>query len=108
VLRTANAPPDATRSRAPHEVGAALGTMFDVAKTELRREIETGQLDPEHLEGTATIGFLGLSLTADQRVAFLERLRSLIGEFSQLDDGNVLNPEASRFRVLLAGFPISD
>ena len=100
--------PDAARGRAPREVGAALGTMFDVAKTELRHEIETGRLDAEHLDGTATIGFLGLSLTADQRAAFLERLSSLLADFTHLDEGNLLNPEASRFRVLLAGFPISD
>lgn len=100
--------PQAARGRAPHEVGAALGTMFDVAKTELRGEIESGRIDPEQLEGTAVIGFLGLSLTAEQRSAFLDRLKSLIAEFSDVDDGNLLNPEACRFRVLLAGFPVSD
>jgi DNA-binding transcriptional ArsR family regulator len=100
--------PVAARGRTPHEVGAALGSVFDVAKTELRHEIEVGTIDPEHLDGTATIGFLGLSLTAEQQRAFLERLRLLVVEFTQVDEGNLLNPAASRFRVLLAGFPVSD
>lgn len=99
--------PAAARGRAPHEVAAALGTMFDVAKSELRNEIESGTLDPEHIEGTATIGFLGLSLTPEQRLALLQRLQQLLVEFTAIDEGNLLNPDASRFRVVLAGFPIS-
>ncbi len=99
--------PEAARGRPPNEVAATLGALFDVAKTELRHELESGAIDPTQIEGTATIGFLGLSLTGQQRAALLDRLRVLVEELTQLDDDNALNPEASEFRVLLAGFPIS-
>jgi DNA-binding transcriptional ArsR family regulator len=100
--------PEAARGRSPQEVSAAIGTLFDVAKSELRHEIESGAIDPERIEDTAVIGFLGLSLTEQQHATFVDRLRAIVDELTRLDEGNALDPETARFRVMLAGFPISD
>jgi DNA-binding transcriptional ArsR family regulator len=100
--------PDAARGRPPAEVATALGALFDVTRTELRHEIETGALDPERLEGRAMLAFLTLSLSDEQRVAFVDRLDALVREFTQFDaDTTVADPGANRFRLLLAGFGLT-
>ena len=104
VCATRSLRPVAARTRWAQR-SARCSTSRD---TELRREIDAGTIDPDHLDGNAAIGFLGLPLTPAQRAAFLDRLQALVVEFTEIDEGNALDDEASQFRVLLAGFPISD
>lgn len=97
--------PDAARGRPPAEVATALGALFDVTKAELRHEIETGALDPEHLEGRSMIAFLTLSLSDERRIEFVDRLDALVREFSEIDDTD--ETPSTRFRLLLAGFGLT-
>jgi DNA-binding transcriptional ArsR family regulator len=100
--------PDAARGRPPADVATALGALFDVTRSELRHEIETGALDPERFEGRAMVAFLTLSLTGEQRVQFVDRLDELVQEFSELDTAaNATDPGVGRFRLLLAGFGLT-
>jgi len=96
---------DAIAGKPPVAVGQALGVLFDVAKAELRHEVETGAIDPETLQHSGGLALVELSLSPERRNQFVERMQSLVKELltEQSDD----DPNAIRYRVLVAGFPLS-
>ena len=100
--------PPVARDRSPDAVGAVIGALFDITKHEMQRELTLGTLDPAALEDDAAFALLGLSLRPDQHAAFVRRLHEVVGEFTEMDTGNELDPDAHRVRLLVAGFPITD
>ncbi len=96
------------RDRSPEAVGAVIGALFDITKHDMQRELTLGTLDPDALEDDAAFALLGLSLRSDQHAAFVRRLHEVIDEFTGMDAGNELDPDARRVRLLVAGFPITE
>lgn len=107
VARGFRVEPDVVRGRQPEDVATAMGALFDIAKHDLRREFTLGTLSPETFEQRAAIALLGLSLRPEQYESFITRLRTLIDEFASIDDGK-LDPDSTRVRLFVAGFPITE
>ena len=84
-------------------VGQAIGSVFDVTRTEFQREVSNGALAAGDLEGRAAINFSEFTLSDEQLTDFLARMRQLFEEFAALDASDGI-----RFRLLIAGFPLSD
>lgn len=87
----------------PDTLGRAVGSAFDVARTEFQREVSNGALAAGDLEGRAAINFSEFTLSDEQLTDFLARMRQLFEEFAALDASDGI-----RFRLLVAGFPLSD
>ena len=87
----------------PDTLGQAIGSVFDVARTEFQREVSNGALAAGDLEGRAAINFSEFTLSDEQLTDFLARMRQLFEEFAALDASDGI-----RFRLLIAGFPLSD
>jgi DNA-binding transcriptional ArsR family regulator len=85
--------------------GRAISSLFDVARTEFQREVELGALLPGTVRGRATIGLLELDLADEHRGEFTGRLHALIDEYK--GDGRAALP-GNRWRLFLAGFPLTD
>lgn len=102
--------PEVVRTAPEGELAKALGALFDVAKHELLREIETGALAPHAFRGLSTIGLNELLLTDAQREEFVSRLRALIDDYAAFDacaGEEEVDPAAHRFRIFVAGFPVT-
>jgi len=85
-----------------------LGSLFDLAKHEMLGEFASGALSPSTMRGMSTFGLNELILTPDQRHEFVQKLGALIEEYITLDA--VPDDAASdvhRFRVFVAGFPVT-
>jgi DNA-binding transcriptional ArsR family regulator len=101
--------PEVVRTADPVEFGHALSAMFDIAKYELLHEIDSGAIDPLQFRGLATIGLNELTLTDAQRAEFVERVKALLDDYIDLEERHP-HPdgvEVHRFRVLVAGFPVT-
>jgi DNA-binding transcriptional ArsR family regulator len=82
-----------------------VGSLFDVARTEILREIEIGGLSPQRVHGQASIAFSEFSLDDDALAEFLDRLHALLAEYSKIDEQT---DSHNRWRLFLAGFPLTD
>jgi DNA-binding transcriptional ArsR family regulator len=87
------------------ELGRVIGSMFDVTRAALQRELETGTLaGPAAAHEDRTLhSLVTLELTPERRAELLGRLRALVDEFG-LDEGD---PRASPFRLFVSAFPES-
>ena len=79
-------------------LGRAIGSFFDVAKSELLREFELGKFSGANVDEHAMQSVLELSLTDQRRAELVRRLGELIDEFSNDDGGRP-------FRLFVAAFP---
>ena len=98
LLDTAGGLNDHPSSSARASVPARLG------RYELMHEIETGALDPHDLRGMATVGLSEFTLTDEQRADFVERVKQLLDSY---DVAEPMLEGRARFRVLVAGFPLT-
>lgn len=91
------------------EFAHALAAMFDLAKHQLRHEIERGALPPGGVKGRATIGINELLLTEEQRASLVRRLTELFDEYAAYDSDNAAHPVdgVGRFDLFIAGFPVT-
>lgn len=97
VARRFELDPERYRDAPPGDVARALGSLFDVSRTALEREIELGALDTDDLDDRAAITLAELRLTPARRRALLERLGALVEEFA--DDANVPDTDAAQDRL---------
>lgn len=89
----------------PSTFARAVGSLFDIARTEFQREVDIGALTPDRVSGRATISFNQYSLDEQQLGEFLERLHALLEDYGRVDE--TTGPD-NRWRLFLAGFPLSD
>jgi DNA-binding transcriptional ArsR family regulator len=87
----------------PDTLAQAIGSVFDVTRTEFQREVRNRSLIPNDPEGRAAINFSELTLSDEDLVEFTGALRQLFEKYSRLD-----TPDGTRFRLLIAGFPLTD
>jgi len=80
----------------------ALDFRLD-ARNELMHEVETGALDPIEMHGTALVGLTEFALTDAQRADFVRRVKELLDSYETSEPAS---EGRTRFRVLVAGFPI--
>jgi DNA-binding transcriptional ArsR family regulator len=100
--------PAAVEQASNSDVMGMLGAMFDVTKSELRREFEVGALPPETLRGLSTSGINQLRLTRARRDEFVDRLWTLLEEYVDDADENAETADDEyRFRIFVAGFPVT-
>lgn len=85
--------------------GQTIGSLFDVARTEFQREVEIGALSPERVHGRASVVFSEFSFDDDTLPEFLGRLHDLIAEYAKIDEATTSD---NRWRLFLAGFPLTD
>jgi DNA-binding transcriptional ArsR family regulator len=79
-------------------LGRAIGSLFDVAKSELQREFELGTFSGANVDEHATQSLLELSLTDERRAELVRRIGELIDDFAADEDGRP-------FRLFIAAFP---
>ncbi len=93
-------------SSEPETFSRAIGSLFDVARTEFQREVEVGALTQASVPGRATSQLQRVRPSTSTTVTeFLKRLHDLSLEFGKVD------PEAEpggRWRLFIAGFPLTD
>ncbi len=104
TARTFRLDPDAVRDSDPQQVGRSLAALFDVARNEFLHEVETGALDPIETHGLATVGLTELALTDEQRADFVARVKQLLDDYETVEP---VTDGRTRFRVLVAGFPLT-
>ena len=80
------------------ELGSALGSLFDVAKVGLLRELELGTYRGEDLLQVGMVTLDTGRLTPERRTELLRRMRSLLNEFSSEEEGEP-------FTFFVAGYP---
>ncbi len=89
----------------PDTVARAIGSLFDVARTEFQHEVEAGALSPDTARGQATFRISEFSFDRRQRAEFLDRLHALLEEYAQADETTDIG---NRWRLFVAGFPLTD
>lgn len=92
------------RSTDRHELAVALGSVFDMAKLQFQREIETGEGildDPDERKSIVSLG--DRRLTEAKRDELIRRLKALVDEFAS--DTSDDDPDAIAMTVLIAAFP---
>jgi predicted ArsR family transcriptional regulator len=101
--------PEAVRRSDPHRFAKWLAALFDVARNELVHEIEIGSIDPIELRGLSTIGITELALTDAQRAEFVQRMKELLDSYetANADATDRADDDVHRFRVFVAGYPIT-
>ncbi len=87
----------------PDTFAQAIGSVFDVTRTEFQREVRNGTLIPNDPAGRAAINFSELTLSDEHLADFIAALRQLFETYSRLD-----TPDGTRFRLLIAGFPLTE
>ncbi len=86
------------------EMAMALGSLFDVAKVDLQREVEAGgfrNIDDPEQHSTLSLGELHLS--ADRRRELVLRLNEIVQEFTS--DVSDDDPSGTRMTLMVAAFP---
>jgi DNA-binding transcriptional ArsR family regulator len=86
------------RTADPAALGRAVGGLFDVARSALQREFELGRFTAGDLRERGMHALLSLQLTPARRSELLERLRMIVEEFSDDDEGEP-------FQMLISAFP---
>jgi DNA-binding transcriptional ArsR family regulator len=87
----------------PDTLAQSIGSVFDVARTEFQREVRSQTLIPNDLQGRAAINFSEFTLSDEHLVEFVAAMRGLLEKYSEFD-----TPDGTRFRLLVAGFPLTD
>jgi DNA-binding transcriptional ArsR family regulator len=88
-----------------HETGIALGSLFDVAKLDLQREIEAGGLrDATRRDAEMVLSLGELHVKHERLIALRERLIELLEEFGG-DDEHA--DDVERVTLFVALFPTS-
>lgn len=87
----------------PDTLARAIGSVFDVTRTEFQREVRNRSLIPNDPEGRAAINFSEFTLSDEHLVEFVGAMRQLFEKYSRLDA-----PDGTRFRLLVAGFPLTE
>lgn len=87
----------------PDTLAQAIGSVFDVTRTEFQREVRNGSLIPNDPEGRAAVSFSEFTLSDEHLVGFVSELRQLAEKYSRLD-----TPGGHRFRLLIAGFALTE
>lgn len=87
----------------PDTLAQAIGSVFDVTRTEFQREVRNRSLIPNDPEGRAAINFSEFTLSDEHLVEFVGAMRQLFERYGQLD-----TPDGTRFRLLIAGFPLTE
>jgi DNA-binding transcriptional ArsR family regulator len=87
------------------EMAIALGSIFDVAKTQLLRTIEAGAFHDLTSDPDSTLSLSEIHLSTERLHELVQRLDGIIKEFSSdLDDND---PEATTVTLFIAAFPDS-
>lgn len=86
----------------PHELSAALGSLFDVAKLGFQRFVETGdfEITDDSDDDQTVLSLAGVHLSPDRRRELFTRLGELLEEFRS--DASDTDPEASHLSVFVA------
>lgn len=87
----------------PDTLAQSIGSVFDVTRTEFQREVRNQTLIPNDLQGRAAITFSEFTLSDEHLVEFVAAMQGLLEKYSQLD-----TPDGTRFRLLLAGFALTE
>jgi DNA-binding transcriptional ArsR family regulator len=87
----------------PDTLAQSIGSVFDVARTEFQREVRSQTLIPNDLQGRAAINFSEFTLSDEHLVEFVAAMRALLEKYSGFD-----TPDGTRFRLLVAGFPLTE
>jgi DNA-binding transcriptional ArsR family regulator len=104
VAQRFGAGPELLNSTNPRELSAALGSLFDVAKTNFQRYTENGAFPVRDDEDEHTALILSeVHLTEDRRRDLMGRLRALMEEFRS--DTSDDDPEAITISLFLAVNP---
>ncbi len=90
------------------DVARVVTSLFDVARTELRREFDLGMIDPRHFRDRGALSLVTLNLTTEQRAEFLARLAALTDEYVAVDDANPEGVATHRLRLFASVFELSD
>jgi DNA-binding transcriptional ArsR family regulator len=89
------------------EMADAMGSLFDVAKVGLQREIESGaHLGLARLDLDSTLSLAELRLSPDRRRELIARLEDIIGDFSS--DAADDEPAGETMILFIAAYPQSD
>lgn len=106
VARAFQIAPEYFESRDSAEVAAAVGSIYDMAKLGLQREIETGTLDFTEDDDSTTMSFGHLMLTPARQVELQRRLEELLADFTS--DAADDDPDATRVALFIASHPETD
>lgn len=87
----------------PDTLAQAIGSVFDVTRTEFQREVRNRSLILNDPQGRAAFTFSELTLSDEHLVELTGELRQLFEKYSRLD-----TPDGTRFRLLIAGFPLTE
>lgn len=109
VARSFGTAPDFFESRSAAESAAALGSVFDMAKLGLQREVENGALQVGD-EDKTMVSFGFLRLTEQRRAELLERLEAVVAEFSADHNADTADDadDLERVAVFISAHPESD
>lgn len=90
----------------PREMSQALGSLFDVAKIGLQREIESGLMDDLPVEHERFALSLGeLTLRPEHRLDLFNRIEKLFREFGDISSAHTDDPEAERTTLFISAYP---
>ncbi|MEL6894122.1 MAG: helix-turn-helix domain-containing protein [Actinomycetota bacterium] len=95
---------EAFQTLEPSELSAAFGSLFDVAKLGLQREVESGLFaDLDAAEDRFALSLGELRLRPETRRHLLDRLKELAEEFES--DAEEDDPESELVTLFFAAFP---
>ena len=104
VARSYNVAKELFDSMDEREMSMALGSLFDVAKHGLQREIESGGFQDIVDPDAHSILSLGeLHLSPERRAALMQRLTEVVGDFTSDRDEDA--PDATRVALFVAAYP---
>lgn len=88
------------------ELAAAFGSLFDVAKIGLQREIEHGLLEQRDPDNTTfALTFSDLRLLPDQRHRLLDELQQVFDRHVEASHDNADDPNAERLALFFSAYP---
>lgn len=102
VARSFEIDSDFLESSDSGQLAAALGSLFDIAKHELQRQIEEHEYRPRHDEDSV-LSLGEVVLTPERRADLVGRLRALVEEFAS--DVDETDPDATRTTLFISAFP---
>jgi len=90
-------------SQDPNELSAALGSLFDLAKFSLQREIEGGALPLSPDGDESSLSLSAFLLSPAKHRELIARLEAIIEEFAS--DADEDDPDAVRLSLFIAAHP---
>ncbi|MEM9040940.1 MAG: helix-turn-helix domain-containing protein [Actinomycetota bacterium] len=104
VARSWKIEPTSARDLDPYDLAQAFGSIFDLAKIGLQREIEAGRLPPdEGDDGRIELTSSEVWLTDTELRTFVERMGALMQEMVGISDED--RPDAQPVNVFTAIYP---